>query len=410
MSTIIKANGSKWAGQEPDGIEKLIEVLSEHVIEERFFETWIDGSGEDKVKRNFCPITKTENGKTRFFGNFEELSHVFDIETDDKELIEKLTKAVKSNSGWIKFYYKNLIINLEDYRESARAAHNWTSFDPSKRGDQMINQYTDLLNYDVSKLIGATSDEIEYYISRFRGKFSLWISSKSRCASSMITGPANFPVEKNRRAMDLEHRRGIELDEFREKTIKRTLKAIDNRRPQEEKDNEIWDKLEKNIRLNAKTINNYDAGIDRKYTRALFVNGIVKPIETHAKNGNVELVKKALELITEINEASDKHIITKNHKVWKMADMAQQSLDKDKELKERKDEVIKYDGFKVIVCYADERIRIVHDKKPERSVIDEIKSNGFKWSRYNNAWQRKITNNAMYVTFKLLLKDKKRIG
>ncbi|MEX0313442.1 MAG: hypothetical protein AB3N18_04635 [Allomuricauda sp.] len=125
MKTIIHSNGSKWAGESPDSIDKLIELLKVYTIEERFFhqytdqimqgEIWID------VKRNLCPISIDDDGIIYqkgmhvFFGNFEEVSHVFRIETNNPDLIESLTNAIKCNKGWKKYYDKHLVKNKVDY-------------------------------------------------------------------------------------------------------------------------------------------------------------------------------------------------------------------------------------------------------------------------------------------------------
>lgn len=34
-------------------------------------------------------------------------------------------------------------------------------------------------------------------------------------------------------------------------------------------------------------------------------------------------------------------------------------------------------------------------------MIDDLKRNGFKWSRFNGAWQRQLTDNAKYAVFRL---------
>ena len=110
METIIHSNGSKWAGESPDSIEKLIDILSKHTIEERFFHCFSRNEKEGKKWYQLCPIDKSVNGnKTIFFGNFEDLSHVFRIETNDPKIIKPLTRAIKANKGWEKYYEKNLI-------------------------------------------------------------------------------------------------------------------------------------------------------------------------------------------------------------------------------------------------------------------------------------------------------------
>ena len=57
-------------------------------------------------------------------------------------------------------------------------------------------------------------------------------------------------------------------------------------------------------------------------------------------------------------------------------------------------EPIPFDGG-VINIEAD-RVTITHDEKPERAVIDKIKSRGFHWSRNYSCWSRKHTAQALY--------------
>jgi len=109
--TTIHSNGSKWAGEKPDTIDFLInERLNKYTIEERFFQTWKDKTDIKNIKLlNFCPISNIEPNEVKFFGNFEEYSHVFRITTNDPKIIKKLTEAIKKNKGWLKYYDKNLI-------------------------------------------------------------------------------------------------------------------------------------------------------------------------------------------------------------------------------------------------------------------------------------------------------------
>lgn len=114
--TEIISNGSKWAGEAPDSIEKLLEVLKDNTIEERFFHQFIANphSSKPKIKSNLCPISHNQDkyffeGATLFFGSFEERSHVFRIATNDPEIIEKLSEAIKNNKGWKKYYEKHLV-------------------------------------------------------------------------------------------------------------------------------------------------------------------------------------------------------------------------------------------------------------------------------------------------------------
>ena len=105
--TVIHSNGSRWNGEPLATIDELIEVLKIETIEERFFRQFTAHEGYARVIKNHCPI-KMKNGVAHFFGNFEQVSHVFRIDTDDAELIERLSNAIKKNAGWEKYYVKNL--------------------------------------------------------------------------------------------------------------------------------------------------------------------------------------------------------------------------------------------------------------------------------------------------------------
>jgi hypothetical protein len=82
--TEVQSNGSKWAGQKADTIQKLFTVLENYALD-RTFEAF----------GNF--VEPIENGAVSFFGNFQELSHVFNINTTDEKLIARLTAAIRAN-------------------------------------------------------------------------------------------------------------------------------------------------------------------------------------------------------------------------------------------------------------------------------------------------------------------------
>ncbi len=103
--TTIESNGSKWAGEEPATINELIEVLKIEKIESRFFEKIYYAHHNKWII--MCPIKKEKNGQYHFFGNFEALSHVFNIRSNDPGIIRQLITAITNNPGW-KAYIKNL--------------------------------------------------------------------------------------------------------------------------------------------------------------------------------------------------------------------------------------------------------------------------------------------------------------
>jgi hypothetical protein len=80
----IISNGSKWAGEEPDSLETLIEVLTngKDVLDSTF--------------ENYGNFIWEENGVWNAFGNFETVSHVFNI-TGTAEELRPLAEAIQKN-------------------------------------------------------------------------------------------------------------------------------------------------------------------------------------------------------------------------------------------------------------------------------------------------------------------------
>ena len=60
------------------------------------------------------------------------------------------------------------------------------------------------------------------------------------------------------------------------------------------------------------------------------------------------------------------------------------------------------DGVTVLLCYAEDRIRIEHKTKPSETARRELKREGWRWSRLHTCWQRQLTLNACYSARRLL--------
>jgi hypothetical protein len=91
----IYSNGSKWAGEKPDGLEKLEERLKTYPLDKLF---------EDKKYGGFA--YKTRGGNYHLFGNFRTLSAVFRIETDEKPIFDKFKKLIKENQKRPDYNYR----------------------------------------------------------------------------------------------------------------------------------------------------------------------------------------------------------------------------------------------------------------------------------------------------------------
>lgn len=90
MTTIIRSNGGGLA----QPIEALFEALEVYTLH-RLFEAY-----GDFVTRGDAGIEgRYGKGTVSFFGNFVDYSHVFNIVTDDADLIERLAAAIERNKA-----------------------------------------------------------------------------------------------------------------------------------------------------------------------------------------------------------------------------------------------------------------------------------------------------------------------
>jgi hypothetical protein len=194
-------------------------------------------------------------------------------------------------------------------RKSGINAYEWVSFHPERRADQDIADYVRTVNEFAAmcEQVAQTPEQVTKAVEeveRFRLGFithrtAVWAAS-SRTASPMITGPARFPVEKNRKRMDTYERRARE----------------------------------------------FFAWIDKARRAA----------------------RRNLEKIAEPpREVDNRAPITET-----------------------------LDGVEIVRNFALDRVQIFFGGKPDEETRSRLKSSGWHWSPREGAWQRKLTNNALY--------------
>ncbi len=189
--------------------------------------------------------------------------------------------------------------------------------------------------------------------------------------------------------------------EWREKALKAILRQIEDAKPEAQKLEENWDRIKKSILISAKTITDIDSGTNTYSSRPLFVNSITGLIKRMAENGQAEHVRRAVELVREINGKHEKPIITEKNAIFELVTVAEEKQADNKALAERENKTFDFEGGKVIINYAIDRIQIKHEVKPNAEVITALKKSAFKWSPSQQVWQRQLTLNAQYATEKL---------
>lgn len=280
---------------------------------------------------------------------------------------------------------------LEDLRELANRSHAGTSFDPEKRGARIIIEHSEELESDLAKM---PEHERARYIENYRKHLSAYLHAHSRIYSTMITGPSNFPVRRMEKYNRWCDNKVKAFSEWRQKALESIERQARKNRTPEEILNEQWEQIQKRIISAAATIKGIDEGTERGYNRNLFVRVVVGNIETQAKNGNVELVKRALNLVRELGNNMPKPIVTDNHSVWKLEEKVEVKREAIVDQANRESDEIEGNGIKMVLNYSEDRVQIFFNGKDQAMKYKAAGHlRGWNWSPSNQAWQRKLTEN-----------------
>lgn len=293
--------------------------------------------------------------------------------------------------------------NLEDlYHDGVRAYSN-TSHTPEERALRDIYEYEEEIQKDLKILPESyRSDYFNQYKERVRQLFY----KHSGIASAMIVGPARFPAARMERANNAYNSMFQDFRKWRENFFKKVEREKEAAKSPEQKADEAWEKVKRDIMSTVGSLWAIDLQ-NAPYSRPLFVSNLYGKMETLAKNGKVDLLRRAGELIKELNvkakEKGAKEIFTSRHKFWKLVEKAEETIAKQAENANRENEEFELEGCTVVKNYAENRLQIFHEEKPAPEVISLLKKEAWKWSRNNVCWQHQLTRNACYSAARVIL-------
>ena len=275
--------------------------------------------------------------------------------------------------------------------ETARRAKEMNSFSDYKPGSA-TNEYTSQINalLEIAEEYASRSrfineeperiTEAQSYINYYSKKYAEYINKDNeiscRCPSVMIAGPANFPVRKKQKqvaAWDANRKNYISLDDAKY----RLHYILIEDHPISGADPEAIEKLTKKLeRLQSEHAEhlkaNKEAAKAVKEGRANYEYGWFGSCTT--TDG------KRLPTFFTDNESAEIRRIKK----------------RIEDLQRQKEQPSKEDSGEGWNLYEDNeagRICFEFDGKPEQNIIDNLKSNGFRWSPSRKRWQRQNTDN-----------------
>ena len=274
--------------------------------------------------------------------------------------------------------------------ELAKRSGQMISMDPDRYGETMLNGLESELQGFLAQL---PEDVRDYYEDAYIAKYAEWLGCMSRCVSQFITGAGGWTsamVRRNEKRNRAEHNARERLDAWAEKVIKRCNRQ--ERLTGWAEVERLQDKLE-TLQKMQETMKAANKIVRAKMTDEEKMDELVA-LGLKDKTAD-ELIHPqgwwgsgfpAYTLRNNLAKIKDTEAALARHTV-----MAQS---------ENKEET--YDWGTIAWAYDEERVRFLFDGKPAAEVIDLMKSNAFKWSPKNKAWQRQITPNSKRAVVRII--------
>lgn len=280
--------------------------------------------------------------------------------------------------------------------QEAIAAHNGTSFSPEDRGAMIIREYAKEMAADFANLLKyAETDEeralLDSEWARYRPAYAekvrRWLSAKSRCISSMITGGSNFPVRRAERANNVEHGRLNDMIDFRKRALASIIKKLTpEERPIMAGDQNAPDRL----RAEIKALEDYQELMKKTNAaiRANFKNddnaktaAIVKATGVSEYEARKVLVPNCFGAIGYADYKLRNNLANLKRLKGRLVQIERNREKPEQEVSNEKT------GIAVKDSPAENRVRIFFPGKPDGETIAGLKKRGFRWTPSLGCWQ-----------------------
>lgn len=275
----------------------------------------------------------------------------------------------------------------------ARSAHEGTSFVPDRRAEQEREGHRQTLEHDYAELqrLATTPEKQQVLDEEFpryreglrRHKMAL-LHASSRIMSTMIAGPANFPVQRMEKANRSADNRRTEYLEFRERALTAIRRKLcPELRPIMSGDSDAVERLQAEIteaeqmqermkRVNAVIRKHLKAGFDVKLAALVAVGeseALARELLTPDCMGCIGFPDYRLKN----NGANIRRM--KQRLVGIQRNQATPDTSKEG------------NGIRLEDCPAENRVRLFFPGKPDSDVRDRLKTSGFRWAPSNGCWQ-----------------------
>lgn len=302
-------------------------------------------------------------------------------------------------------------INIKDIendinQQTAERAFRNVSFRAEERGAGEVQRYIDTITSLASHIEsiaeadsrkeGMAQDVFDSLRELYKRRTLEYLASTSRCASSAVVGPANFPVARAMKRADIAQKRQELLFNLAEYLPRKAEKAL---APVISRSESIDIELEEN-KAKLESLKSFHRFM--KKTNVLFSSGKLEDLKSlfmdYYGQGQAENeIRNRLEPTRRKPYGFESFELSNNLANIRRTEERISVLEKKADnSKNEAPKVIKLKGLDIVLNHQEDRLQLVFTFKPDEPIRTLLKSNGFKWSPRFSAWQRKLTPNSMF--------------
>ena len=285
--------------------------------------------------------------------------------------------------------------------EAARRANDMNSFRDYKAGSataeyrRMVDAATELAERQKQRVDPMYHEKIdrllEIYCRKLAENMNASYSIEARCPSILISGGGNFPVrkkEKQNAARDRNLEEWNYIQGLLDKIRSVGTGGISSDDPQ------AVEKLEAKL-----------ATLEKHQEMMKAANAAIRmkdPAKGDAKLAELGYTPEDIAKLREPDFCGrigyPAYLLQNNNANIRRI---RGRIEELKKRTENTPEGWEFDGGRVVVNTAENRLQIIFDGKPNADIRTELKGEGFRWAPSQGAWQRQLTDNAMRAARRL---------
>lgn len=287
--------------------------------------------------------------------------------------------------------------------ETAQRAYYGVSQFPERRAESTRSEYAETMATDYAELKeqavkGGTLASLEEEFARYRAgyckRYHAYLHSSSRCVSSFIAGPSNFPAARMNKRADIAHKRLSEFLDFRARAkaaIRRVLRP--DLAPIYASDSNALERLE--------------AKLTRAEALQVRMRATNATIRRMAKDGQPAQIAALLQMGYGLGSATrllqpdfcgrigfaDYELTNNGANIRRMKARVEQIT----RLQATPAQELEGENARFEDAPQDNRVRLWFAGKPSEDIRTDLKRNGFRWTPSLGCWQAFRNFNAMHT-------------